>query len=181
MCLTRIDPGLVVVAPLATLTVFAVTAIVTSVTTTHNACHEFQFGFGHLAVLIKIGPFETLEPTRCELVLINNAVITRGLCEVASAAVFATFPSPFVTGFAFRVPRFMESPRFVFGKRAIAISISRAEVRRDLRVNFVPRDAAIAIGVEVGKAFLHKAFAALVGPRAALRISKAGRHRRHQN
>jgi len=200
MRLTRQNSGLVVIAPLATLAVFAMTAIMTSVTitvapvsTAHDACHEFHFGFGNFTVLIEIGHLETMEPTCRELVLINNAIFAGSMFKVAGAPTFAVAAALFVTGFAFRaaclmarhtfgVPRLVERVGFFFGKGAIAVGVGGTEVCRNFRVNFIPRDAAIAIRVEVGEAFLHEAFAAGARAlRAALRISEAGRHGRRHN
>jgi len=197
MRLTRMNSGLVVFAPLATLAVFAMTAIMTSVTitvapvpTAHDARYEFHLGLGHLAVFVEVRHLKAMQAMRREFLTIDHTIIAS--CP-AKVSITAIFPALFMTGLAaratflmahhtFGVPRLVECVGLFFGKGAIAVGVGGTEVCRNFRVNFIPRDAAIAIGIEVGEAFLHEAFASGARAlRAALRISEAGRHGRHHN
>jgi len=188
MRLTRRQSRLVVVTP--TTVTITVATMMTPVTATHNARNEFHLSLGHLAVFIEVRHLKAMQAVGREFLTINHTVIAGCPAEVSITAIFAAL---FVTGLAaraaffmkchtFGVPRLVECVGFVFGKGTIAIGVGGAEVRRDFRVNFIPRDAAIAIGIEVGEAFLHEALAAGARAlRAALRIGEARSHGRHHN
>jgi len=149
-------------------------------TTVHGTRDELHLGFRHLAVFIEISHFKSVKSMRCELGLVDHTVITGGAIEVTLASGFVLFAHALMHFFTAGI---VEGARFIFREGAIAISVCRREVARRLGFGFGARDAAIAIGIKFGEAFLHEAFAIGAGSktRAALRIGKGRTNGRRQD